>query len=40
MLRLAVAQIKATRRSKESRRLVWVDIGGGTGKSHFEYNHP
>ncbi|PAV19458.1 S-adenosyl-L-methionine-dependent methyltransferase [Pyrrhoderma noxium] len=31
MLRLAVAQIKATRRSKESRRLVWVDIGGGTG---------
>jgi hypothetical protein len=31
MLRLAAAQLREQRRVAPDKRLVWVDIGGGTG---------
>lgn len=34
MLRLAAAHLKESRKPGDRGRLVWVDIGGGTGKAH------
>lgn len=33
MLKLSVAHLLEQRRRQPGRRLVWVDIGGGTGPS-------
>lgn len=32
MLNMSAAHLKELRKSCPSKRLVWVDIGGGTGK--------
>lgn len=34
MLRLLAAEIKS--RNYDNKRLIWVDVGGGTGESDFE----
>jgi hypothetical protein len=31
MLRLAAAQLREQRRADPNKRLIWVDVGGGTG---------
>lgn len=33
MLKLSAAHLKEQRRNDPTKRLVWLDIGGGTGES-------
>jgi betaine lipid synthase len=35
MLKLSAAHLREQRKQDPSKRLVWLDIGGGTGESKY-----